>query len=41
MSDECASPKPNLIQGLWPHEIAFLGLLGGALDCSLILISYP
>ena len=34
MSDECASPKPNLILGLWPHELAFSLLLGGALYCS-------
>jgi exosortase len=34
MSDECASPKPKLIQGLWPHEIAYLLLLSGALYCS-------
>jgi exosortase len=31
MSDENETPKPNLILGLWPHEIAFVMLLGGAL----------
>jgi exosortase len=34
MSADNEKPKPFQIQGLWPHEIAFLLLLGAALYCS-------